>query len=87
MGMLLKPSSNRACVAILTLVVSGSCHRMFLAVCGAHPRNIPFLEFGFNFADFFPGGQTHARHPNVRELLKLSRFPVAMVTGETEFEF
>ena len=87
MGMLLKPSSNQACVAILTRVVSGSYHGIFLAVQGTCPRNIPFLEFGFNFAGFFPGGRTHTRHPNVRELLKLSLFPVAMVIGEIEFKF
>ena len=59
---------------------------MFLVVQGAHLRNVPFQEFGFNLAAFFPGGQTHAQHPNVRKLVKPLRCPVASVVGEMEFD-
>ena len=87
MGMSLNPSSNLACVAILTRAVSGSCQSAFLVVCGAHPRDVPLHEFGFSLAAFIPGGQTQTLHPNIRELLKSSRFPVASVMGEVEFEW
>ena len=84
--MSLNPSSNLACVAVLTLAVSGSHQSKFLAVCGTHLRNVPLREFGFSLVAFFPGGRTQTLHPNVLKLWKSSRFPVAMVMGEVEFE-
>ena len=86
MGMTLNPSSNLACVAVLTRVVSGLHQSVLLVVHGAHPRNTPLREFGFSLAGFFPGGQTQTLHPNVRKLLKSPRFPVARVMGEAEVE-
>ena len=45
-GRSLKPLLKRACEAILTRDVSGSCHRMFWMVHGTHPRKMPRQEFG-----------------------------------------
>ena len=81
-GMSLHPSSNLACVAILTLVVSGSCHEMFRVVCGAHPRKMPFWELGFSLARLFPGGRTHTLHPNVRKFMKSSILFVAFESDD-----
>ena len=44
------PSSKRACLAILTLSVSGSCHVMFFVAPLGNPRNVPFRDLGSNFA-------------------------------------
>ena len=86
MGMLLNPLSNRACVAILTQLVSGSHHGMSRIVCGTEPRKIPFWELGFNFVGFCPGGGTHARHPSVWRSVKSSCLPVAWVSGDDRSE-
>ena len=78
----LNPSSNRACVAIFTRVVSGSYQSILRVVYGTYPRKMPFLELGMSLAGRRPDGRIHTRQPKVRKLLKSSFMLVASVIGE-----
>ena len=81
-GRSLNPLSKLACVAILTLDVSGSHQRMLRIAQGTQPRNTPCQEFGLSFAARLPGGQTHARHWKVPKWMKSLTMLVAFVMGD-----
>lgn len=78
------PSSNRACLAILTRFVSGSNHKMLVVVLGRKPRKIPFREAETNLRLRRPGGGcTHTRQPNVRRREKSGCGSPAKSSGDS----